>query len=52
MQKYEALVFDRSIVKLDILQLEKEALDLVQQNAVTWYGRDDRVTTVQTYITE
>lgn len=43
MQEYEGLVFERSIVKLDILQLERDVLDAVQDNAESWYGRQDRV---------
>jgi len=48
-KKNDALTFDRSIIDLDILKLEKTLLNQVQNNNSTWYGSQSRVEIVTTY---
>lgn len=43
MQEYDSLEFDRSIVKLDVLKLEKKVFDSIPENSVSRYGRQDRI---------
>ena len=42
-KKYDELIFERSIVQLDVLQLEKKLLNQLQDNGSRWYGSTDRI---------
>ena len=42
-RKHDELTFERSIVQLDILQLEKKLLNQLQDNGSRRYGSSDRI---------
>ncbi len=51
-RKQDALVFERSIVDLEVLQLEKRLLDNVWWINSSRYGSTDRMVIIQTYETD